>query len=74
MPTKLFTMFSSIDKARADVAARAPAIERAMRHIAGSEEWGVRIARRARGPAPRQPARTAGVGRRRFSRAKKTGA
>jgi gas vesicle protein GvpL/GvpF len=46
VPTKLFTMFSSLDKAVADVAARRAAIERAMRRIAGSEEWGVRITRR----------------------------
>jgi hypothetical protein len=44
---KLFTMFSSMDKAVADVAARKAAIERAMRYIAGSEEWGVRITRRS---------------------------
>ncbi len=46
VPMKLFTMFSSIDKAVADVAARQAAIERAMRYIAGSDEWGVRITRR----------------------------
>ena len=49
---KLFTMFSSMDKAIADVAAGKTAIERAMRHIAGSEEWGVRITRRPVGAAP----------------------
>jgi hypothetical protein len=43
---KLFTMFSSMDKAAADVAAGRTAIERAMRRIAGCEEWGVRITRR----------------------------
>ncbi len=46
VPMKLFTMFSSLDKAIADTAAGKAAIERAMRHIAGSEEWGVRITRR----------------------------
>jgi Gas vesicle synthesis protein GvpL/GvpF len=46
IPMKLFTMFSSLDKAVADVAARKPALERDMRHIAGSQEWGVRITRR----------------------------
>lgn len=46
VPMKLFTMFSSMDKAAADVAAGRTAIERAMRRIAGCEEWGVRIARR----------------------------
>lgn len=59
VPMTLFTMFSSMDKAIADVAAGRRAIERAMRHIAGSEEWGVRITRRpgvagrAAGRAPR---------------------
>ncbi|HMC76144.1 MAG TPA: GvpL/GvpF family gas vesicle protein [Vicinamibacterales bacterium] len=52
VPTKLFTMFSSIDKALADVGAKRAAIERAMRHIAGSEEWGVRITRRPASAAP----------------------
>lgn len=60
VPMKLFTMFSSMEKAIADVAARRKAIERAVRHIAGSEEWGVRITRRpgtalpaaGRGPRP----------------------
>jgi hypothetical protein len=46
VPATLLTMFSSMDKAMADVAARRVAIERAMRHIAGSEEWGIRITRR----------------------------
>lgn len=46
LPMKLFTMFSSIEKAVADVAAGKTAIERAMRHIAGSQEWGVRVTRR----------------------------
>lgn len=58
VPTKLFTMFSSMDKAVADVGAGKTAIERAMRHIAGSEEWGVRITRR-----PGVPARASGPSR-----------
>ena len=45
VPMKLFTMFSSLEKAIADTAGGKTAIERAMRHIAGSEEWGVRITR-----------------------------
>jgi len=52
VPMKLFTMFSSLDKAVGDVAAGQAAIERAMRHIAGSEEWGVRITRRPGVAAP----------------------
>ena len=59
VPMRLFTMFSSIDKAVADVAAGKTAIERVMRHIAGSEEWGVRITRQPGVPAraSAQPAR-----------------
>ena len=60
IPTRLFTMFSSIEKAVANVEAGKAGIERGMRHIAGSEEWGVRITRQAptraataAGPAPR---------------------
>lgn len=52
VPTKLFTMFSSMDKAAADVGASRSAIDRAMRHIAGCEEWGVRITRRRGAVAP----------------------
>jgi hypothetical protein len=52
VPTKLFTMFSSMDKAVADVGAGKAEIERAMRYIAGSEEWGVRITRRPGAAAP----------------------
>jgi hypothetical protein len=45
IPTKLFTMFSSLEKAIEEVGdGRAP-IERAMKHIAGCEEWGIRISR-----------------------------
>ena len=60
IPTKLFTMFSSIDKAMADVEADKTGIARAMRHIAGSEEWGIRITRQA---AARQAASAAPASR-----------
>lgn len=43
IPLKLFTMFSSREKAAADIGARKTAIERAMRRIAGAEEWGIRV-------------------------------
>jgi hypothetical protein len=56
IPMKLFTMFSSLERAIADVAARKPAIGRTMRRIAGAEEWGVRVFRR---PVPRGGARPA---------------
>jgi len=47
IPMKVFTMFSSIERAIADVAARRAAIERTMRRIARAEEWGVRVFRRS---------------------------
>ena len=57
IPAKLFTMFSTLDRAAADVAARKDAVQRTMRHIAGAEEWGVRVFRR---PVA-QPAKPTGV-------------
>ena len=45
IPLKLFTMFSSLDKAKADILARAGSIERTMKKLAGAEEWGVRVFR-----------------------------
>jgi hypothetical protein len=45
VPMKLFTMFSSIDKAIADIRARQTTLDRAIRHIAGCEEWGIRVTR-----------------------------
>ena len=46
IPAKLLTMFSTMDKALADVRGRRAVIDRAMKRIAGCEEWGVRITRR----------------------------
>jgi hypothetical protein len=43
VPMKLLTMFSSAEKAGADVRSRRRAIDRAIRHVAGCEEWGVRV-------------------------------
>jgi hypothetical protein len=45
IPMKLFTMFTSVDRAVADVARNKLSIAAAMRRIAGAEEWGVRILR-----------------------------
>jgi len=59
VPMTLFTMFSSMDKAAGDVAARRTAIERAMRRIASCEEWGVRITRRPGAADPLSAARPA---------------
>ena len=57
IPAKLFTLFSSIGKASADVAARRPSIARVMKRIAGCEEWGIRVTRNlaAHAPAEAQP-------------------
>lgn len=57
IPTKLFTMFSSLEKAIEEVRGGRAAIERAMKHIAGSEEWGIRISRRPAATAGGAPAR-----------------
>jgi hypothetical protein len=46
IPMKLFTMFSSAERAASDVVSRRRAIERTMRRISGAEEWGVRVFRR----------------------------
>jgi hypothetical protein len=46
IPTKLFTMFSSLEKAIEEVGDGRATIERVMKHIAGSEEWGIRISRK----------------------------
>ena len=46
IPAKLFTLFSSVEKATADVAGRRASIARTMKRIAGCDEWGVRVTRR----------------------------
>jgi hypothetical protein len=57
VPAKLFTMFSSLDRAVADTRLRRADILAAMKRIAGCEEWGVRIVRAPdRPPQPRAPA------------------
>jgi hypothetical protein len=43
VPMKLFTMFSTRQRAVDDVAGRRRSITAAMRRIAGADEWGVRI-------------------------------
>jgi Gas vesicle synthesis protein GvpL/GvpF len=53
IPAKLFTMFSTLDRAVADMRARRRDISHAARRIAGCEEWGVRIVRAAAGAAKR---------------------
>ena len=62
IPMKLFTMFTSVERAVADIAARKAAIAAAMRRIAGAEEWGVRILRAPAAPRPNTPASRAASG------------
>lgn len=45
VPMKLFTLFSSRERAIEDVAARRASILRLMRRIAGAQEWGMRVTR-----------------------------
>ncbi len=45
VPMKMFTMFSSIDKALEDIGARRTSIDAAVARVAGCEEWGLRITR-----------------------------
>jgi hypothetical protein len=60
IPMKLFTMFSSPERAVAEIAPRWRAVGRVMRHVAGAEEWGVRVVRAAAPGAPAaEPARPA---------------
>lgn len=53
IPMKLFTMFSNLDRAVADVAQRKAPIAGAMRRIGGAEEWGVRVLRDPVAPVAR---------------------
>lgn len=43
IPLKLFTMFSTRERAVRDIASRRHLLEAAMERIAGAEEWGVRV-------------------------------
>lgn len=45
IPMKLFTMFSSVNRAAGDIKRRRSTIEGVMRKVAGCEEWGVRVLR-----------------------------
>jgi hypothetical protein len=53
IPMKLFTMFSTLERAVADMVRRRAELERVMQHIEGCEEWGVRVTR----GDPRRPTR-----------------
>lgn len=55
IPMKLLTLFTSDERALADVEARRPAVEGILQRIGGSREWGLRVffdARRATASAP----------------------
>lgn len=54
VPMKLFTMFSTQDRAVAEMETRRQELDAVLTRIAGCEEWGVRVSRRA--PVLRAPA------------------
>lgn len=60
IPMKLFTMFSTVDRASAEMRSRRREIAGVVKRIAGCEEWGVRVTRSAPAaperPTPRRPA------------------
>lgn len=60
IPLKLFTLFSSDEKARADVRSRLAALKRMFAQLRGLEEWGVRI---IAGEVEAEAARTLDSGR-----------
>lgn len=45
VPMKLFTMFSTVERAMKDINARRVEIAAAIEKIAGAEEWGIRVVR-----------------------------
>ena len=55
VPMKMFTMFSTVERAVAEMGERRAEIDAILDRVAGCEEWGVRVTMRGR-PAPRRPA------------------
>jgi hypothetical protein len=47
LPMKLFTMFTTVERAAAEMGARRRDLARIFRRVAGCEEWGVRVTRGA---------------------------
>lgn len=45
VPMKLFTMFSSVERAVKDITSKRSSIDAAIEKIAGAEEWGIRVVR-----------------------------
>jgi hypothetical protein len=62
IPMKLFTMFSSLDRAVADLRSRVSDIRRIAKRIAGCEEWGVRMTAIRRRSRPLRPVSAATSG------------
>jgi hypothetical protein len=58
VPMKLFTMFSSSDRAIEDVRGRRADIQAIVKRIAGCEEWGVRMTRTAARSRTKRPVET----------------
>jgi len=64
IPMKLFTIFSSRDRALADLRVRRREVDNILKHIRGCEEWGVRVTRRLSASQSRRaigPATTSGT-------------
>ncbi len=54
IPAKLFTMFSSVDRAIASVKEQRAQVAAVMARLGGCAEWGVRITRQRQVPGPRR--------------------
>lgn len=63
IPMKLFTLFSTPERAVAEIRPRRRTIDRVMTHVAGAEEWGIRVVRTDPGAAPAVPAARPATGR-----------
>jgi len=59
VPMKMFTMFSTFEKAVANIQVRRRAIDEVITRVAGCEEWGVRVSRLPAGAAAPREARGA---------------
>lgn len=62
LPMKLFTMFSSLDRALEDLRGRRRDLGAILRRVRGCQEWGVRVTRVASAPALRRGAAAASSG------------
>jgi hypothetical protein len=57
IPMKLFTMFSTVERAIVEMRRRRGELERVLERVEGCEEWGVRVVRGARRTSVRRSAR-----------------